>query len=622
IYDLTDPAAPKLAGSTTLDGNIWMFMPGGDHVFALGNTYTPSGPYDHSLVDVQYIDVSNPAAPAALGSTQFGDGWAWSPAESTFKAFVVDSTKGLAVVPFSGWDYNSSQYTNGVQLVQFGGLGITGSGTARTKGWVERGIFVGNRLYSLSDQSMAVIDYSNPSAPKVIGETTLARNVVSAHPQGSTIAELSSDWYGNDITTSEMRVLPIGNASETTDTGNSVSTSIPGVDAQVFQNGSLAYVVTDVQVPVACDPTYGSPGPSGQCMGGTQQVTVVDTSNGGAVVRGSVQLPVMPYSYGYYYGDGWGWGGFWYYDWYDGANVTQVGGDALAFRRWFPQYKYDPATGYPEYVDSLDALFVVDLSNAGAPTVASLTITNDATAWWGNMQAIGNTLYTTHYEWVEQPDPTAPYGTVEWTRYYLDEVDLSDRAHPKVKQSINVPGTLVGASSEDPSVLYFADYNWSGNDENDAIAACKVDGGKCYLQSYTPLDGYVGNVIVQKDKAYMTVQEYDWMWQAGTGGVYQQPYVELHQLDLGNPQAPVDRVATNPDQGWGWLLGVQGDRAIVTSGWGPVAVDIYQLSDTKAPAFEETVRTLGWGGANSITRQDNTLYLASGYWGVQPVQLQ
>ena len=623
IYDLTDPAAPKLAGSTNLDGNIWLFSPQGDHLFALGNTYTPNGPYDQSRVEVQYIDVTNPATPAALGSTSFGDGWAWSPAQSTFKAFVVNPTASLAVLPFSGWDYNSQGYTNGVQLISYNGLGLGSSGTGFTKGWVERGIFVGNRLYALADQSLAVVDYTNPAQPQVLSETTLARNVVNAQPQGNTIAELSSDWWGNDITTSEMRVLPIANAAETTDLTTAISTQVPGVDAQVFQNGTLAYVVTDVQVPVPCGQNYGygygpTPGANGQCTGGTQQVTVVDTSNGGARVRGSVQLPVMP-EYYYY---GWGCEGFWYYDWYDGANVVQVGTDALAFRRWYPQYSYDPQTGYPVYEDSLDALYVVDLSNADAPGVASMTITDDATAWWGNMQAIGNTLYTTHYEWVDQPDPTAPQNTIYWTRYYLDQVDLSDRSHPRIGQSINVPGTLVGASSEDPTMLYFADYDWDGQNENDAIAVCQVSGGQCYLQSYTQLDGYVGNVIVQNDKAFMTVQEYDWMLVPQNGGVYQQPYVELHQLDLTNAQSPVDRIATDATSGWGWLLSVQGDRAIVTSGWGPVAVDIYQLSDTKAPTYEETVRTLGWGGENSITRQGNTLYLASGYWGVQPIQLQ
>lgn len=613
IYDLTKPAAPVLAGTTTLDGDIWLFMPEGDHVFALGNTDATNS----SLVEVQYVDVTNPAAPVPMGASQFGNGWAWSPAEDTFKAFIVNSDAGLAVVPFSGWDSNSQQYTNGVQLVQFTSQGITGSGTARTTGWVERGIFVGSRLYSLSDQAMAVVDYSNPTAPNVITEMTLARNVVAAQPQGSTIAELSSDWWGNDVTSSEMRVLPIGNAAETTDEGPTPTATINGVDAQTFQNGTLSYVVTDVQVPVPCsgDYGYGPSGPSGGCTGGTQQVTVVDTSNGGAVVRGTVQLPTVPY----FDGDFWGWDGFWYYDWYDGADVVQVGTDALAFRRWYPQYATDPSTGYPIYEDSLDALYVVDLSNPDAPGIASLTVTDDPTAWWGNMMAINDTLYTTHYEWVNKPDPNSPSGTVYWTRYYLDQVDLSDRAHPRIGQSINVPGTLVGASSQDPTMLYFADYNWNGQNENDGIAVCQVNGGKCYLQSYTQLDGYVGNVIVQNDEAYMTVQQYDWAWEAG--GAQGQPYVELHQLDLSNPQSPVDRISTNPDNGWGWLLAVEGDRAVVTSGWGPVAVDIYQLSDTAAPAYEETVRTLGWGGANSITRQNNTLYLASGYWGVQPIQL-
>jgi hypothetical protein len=614
IYDISNEAAPKLAGQTGLDGNIWLFVPQGNQLFALGNTYS-SGTYDQSLVDVQYVDVTNPAAPTVLGSTQFGSGWAWSPAADTFKAFVVNSPQGLAVVPFSGWDDNSGQYFNGVQLVQFTSTGLTGSATARTKGWVERGIFVKNRLLSLSDESMAVVDYTNPAAPSVVSEMALARNVVSASPQGATIAELSSDWWGNDVTTSEMRVLPIADAQETTDDGTTVSTTINGVDAQTFQNGTLSYVVTDIQVPVPCSGPYGygSPnGPGGQCTGETQQVTVVDTSNGNNVIRGTVQLPMLPY---WVYG-GWGWGGFWYYDWYDGADVVQVGTDALAFRRWYPQYSYDPNTGYPVYQDDLDALYVVDLSNADAPTLASLTITNDATAWWGNMQAIGNTLYTTDYEWVTRPDPNAPGGQISWTRYYLDQIDLSDRSHPRVGQRINVPGTLVGASSEDASILYFADYNWNGQNENDSIAVCQVSGSKCYLQSDTLLDGYVGNVIVQNDKAYMTVQQYDWAAPSG-----QQPYIELHQLDLSTPQSPVDRISTDPDNGWGWLLSVNGDRAVVTSGWGPMGVDIYQLSDTAAPAYEESVRTLGWG-TNAITRQGSSLFLSSGYWGVQQINLQ
>lgn len=35
IYDLLDPLAPKLAGSTTIDGAVWNFIPVGDRLFSI-----------------------------------------------------------------------------------------------------------------------------------------------------------------------------------------------------------------------------------------------------------------------------------------------------------------------------------------------------------------------------------------------------------------------------------------------------------------------------------------------------------------------------------------------------------------------------------------------------------
>jgi hypothetical protein len=59
----------------------------------------------------------------------------------------------------------------------------------------------------------------------------------------------------------------------------------------------------------------------------------------------------------------------------------------------------------------------------------------------------------------------------------------------------------------------------------------------------------------------------------------------------------------------------------VTSGWGGSGVDIYKLTDAAAPTFDQFVRTRGWW-SSSLSRQDNQLFLSSGYWGVQAIRLK
>ena len=117
----------------------------------------------------------------------------------------------------------------------------------------------------------------------------------------------------------------------------------------------------------------------------------------------------------------------------------QVGGDALAFRRWEPSYN---ANG--DYVDATRRSTSSISSNPDAPTLASTVITDDPDGWWGNMRVVGDTLYTTHYEWIDTPRRTATQRLD--VKYYLDRIDLTDRAHPRVGAKINVPGLLVGAS--------------------------------------------------------------------------------------------------------------------------------------------------------------------------------
>jgi hypothetical protein len=607
VYDVSNPTQPRELGSATLDGQISLMMPNGQNLFALGNTYDCTT-YSASPLALAYFDLSDPTHPRSLGTAEFGKGWAYTPAAGTFKAFTLDAAQGLVVLPFSGWDYQDYTYNNGVQLIEFTDQSIRTSGTGHTHGWVERGIFVKNRLVSLSDLALSVIDYSNHDAPVVVSELTLARNVVNARPVGDNLVEVSSDFWDNDMDHSELRVVPKSQADETTTDPALATLSIPGTNPTVFHDGNMTYVVSNVRHEVAC-PAGSSPAPTdgksvSACYEYSQAVSVVDVSGGGARLRGSVELPGAQY-----YGWGWGWG--WYgcdgYSWYYGSDIVQVG-KKLAFRRWLPQYD---ANGY---VDALESLFVVDASNPDAPTLGSTVVTDDRDAWWGNLRAIGNRLYASHYEWLEQPSYSNNVYSPGRVGYYVDEIDLSDAAHPKVGQRVNVPGFLVGGSEDDPSLIYTMDYQWDGTSTHNEFAVLKLDGGRAYLQGHLTIPGYTGNVFVEHSTAYFSAQTYVTRDDSTTTTL-----MRLYQVDLSDPAHPVVLPSAATD-GWGWLLAVEGDHAFVTSGWYNQGVDIFKLQPGHAPVYEQFVRTRGWWTSSLAVDQDQA-FVASGYWGTQTIDL-
>ncbi len=611
VYDLSDPANPKKLGSSTIEGQISLMIPNGERLFALGNHYDCGSNYA-SPIALAYFDMTDPTKPRSLGSAEFGKGWAWTPAAGTFKAFTKNDTEGLVVLPFSGWDPGGYAYNNGLQLIEFTPESIATSGTAKTKGWVERGIFVKNRLVSLSNLALTVVDFSDHANPSVVAELTLARNVVNAKPiGGDNLVEVSSDFWDNDTDHSELRVLPIAQAEENVTDATLASVAIDGVNPTVFHDGDMSYIVSSVRHEVPCPAGQGGPYPGAEakepnaykCHSWTQEVQTVDTSKGGAKLRGKVALPQTGVDY---YG-GWGWYGCGMHDWYYGSDVVQVAGSKLAFRRWLPQYN---AAG--DYVDALQSLYVVDASNPDAPSVASTVVTREQNGWWGNLRAVGDQLYASHYEWQDEAyyDEVAGSYYPGVVRYYIDRIDLTDASKPRVAEKINVPGFLVGGSEDDPSLVYTMDYSWDGTRTTNDLAVLKLSGGRAYLQGHVAISGYTGNVFVRGSTAYFSAQ--DWEQENSS--------VRLYQVDLSDPRRPVV-LPSKQAKGWGWLLGVEGDRAIVTSGWANQGVDIFKLSPDKAPAFDQFVRTRGWW-TSSLARRGDQMLLASGYWGTQVVNLK
>ena len=224
------------------------------------------------------------------------------------------------------------------------------------------------------------------------------------------------------------------------------------------------------------------------------------------------------------------------------------------------------------------------------------------------MQVVGNPLYTTHEEWYQKSkDPASP----SLVRYFADRIDVSDRAHPRVKAKINVPGMIVGGSAQDPSLLYTVDYRWTGNSEVDDLDVIRVSGNTAEPLSAVTLDGYVGQTFIRGNTDYLSANLYS--------PKASQPTVELHAVDLSEPSAPKDHVTTGTP-GWSWLLAVEGNVAVVQSGWRTGGVDLYLLQPGQPPVYRQSVRTNNLF-PNQISRQGNSLYLASGLWGVQRIDL-
>jgi hypothetical protein len=239
-------------------------------------------------------------------------------------------------------------------------------------------------------------------------------------------------------------------------------------------------------------------------------------------------------------------------------------------------------------------------------------VTREQNGWWGNLRAIGDQLYASHYEWQEDSRYDGTTGTYYpgVVRYFIDHIDLSDASHPRVAEKINVPGFLVGGSEDDPSLIYTMDYHWDGTQTTNDLAVLKLAGDRAHLQGHVAIPGYTGNVFVKGSTAYFSAQA----WDQNSGNV------RLYQVDLSEPTAP--RVLPSEQaHGWGWLLAVEGDRAFVTSGWANQGIDIFKLQAGKAPVYDQFVRTRGWW-TSSLSRQDDTALLASGYWGTQVIDLK
>ncbi len=169
VVDLSDPAAPRVAGHLEIPGWSTYLRPlGGDRLLTLGIDNTQGW-----RVAVQLFDVSDPAKPSLLAKVPLGENASWSEATSDEKAFGVDEAAGLLLLPVSNWSGSTS--STGVQLIDLGRDSLTLRGLLASADVVPRRAAVfKDRVIAVSGRRLVTADVTDRDHPKASASVELS----------------------------------------------------------------------------------------------------------------------------------------------------------------------------------------------------------------------------------------------------------------------------------------------------------------------------------------------------------------------------------------------------------------------------------------------------------------
>jgi uncharacterized secreted protein with C-terminal beta-propeller domain len=201
VIDLTNPGEPKVLGELKITGYSDYLHPYDEnHVIGIGKEAVAAEEGDFAWyqgVKVSLFDVSDVANPKEIAKYEIGDRGTDSPVLYDHKAFLFDRSKNLLVLPVSVAEIDASQYPSGVPSWAYGesvwqgayvfdislerGLELKGrithcsnkmlSAGSSSAPWssyfdaetfyqcsIERSLYIGNVLYTISDQQIGMND--------------------------------------------------------------------------------------------------------------------------------------------------------------------------------------------------------------------------------------------------------------------------------------------------------------------------------------------------------------------------------------------------------------------------------------------------------------------------------
>lgn len=509
VVDLSNPERPRIAGSVDVPGWSTYIQPLGDRLVTIG--------IETNRVAVSLFDVANPAAPKLASRVTLGDSYSWSEANWDEKAFAVLPDAGLILVPYSGNTTNG--YASRVQLIDLGRDTVTARGVIEHQFQPRRSTLHSDRILSISGWELLSVDAADRDHPVVRSTTALAWQVDRVFLSGDFFVELaSSTGWGWNAAQPMLRVVSANTPDEIL-TEHALG-ELPILGAT--KRGSKLYIAQGVQnswyyypvIALAADGSAADPQPAPKLT-----LTVIDLAALPEVrVLGQTDAAPSGVNFGSELQAVWPredvlvWvGGGFNYFWWDCLNcAVPLAGDALIARP------------YPFWGGSSGGnLLAFDVSDGEAPKFAS-AINLGTNSWWNFSQTYAHDgkVYLSHqasrYIPIKQDEAAPAPGAVpapdaiidpivvypptgKWiTRWYLDVVDYKSAMEPLVRRPVNIPGSLVGLS-HGGEVLYTRGVHWTStgtSDWQEYLDASAYDGVKAHRIDSLPIPSTASRALL------------------------------------------------------------------------------------------------------------------------------
>jgi uncharacterized secreted protein with C-terminal beta-propeller domain len=447
VIDISDPENIIELGFLEIPGWSTHLEIRGDKILAVGIDDA-----DGWKTKVSMYDVADPENPTEMSMIAIGSNYSWSEANYDWKAFKIYDELGLILLPVNEYEERTWRSIYKLYLIDFDmEKGLTQRGHVVSDSPVMRGVAVDEKIVSIGDRHVMIIDAKDRDNPEILSTAVLAYYVGDLNTCGNQLCGIDNNWYSNPSTLVTYNpgddVDPVKWRSDPLSKDNYYGYS------NLLKSGDKGYVFSNIYWYY----DYGDELEGSETRDYSRDVKIFKFENDVDPLEiGSVKLqpPEMDSDKHYY-------------SFYN-AQVSSSGALAFVNQDWDYYYPEndcynseddckEKGDGYSIYKASL---YIYDLSDPKKEKVEPVTIETEGRAldWDTKIVVNENTFWFTDCKRKGLDEKGR-----ELLYCYAVPVDVKDPSKPVVGKKVNIPGKVIGIS-DDGDYLYTSHLAWKNED--------------------------------------------------------------------------------------------------------------------------------------------------------------